>query len=113
MSLATVRLTAHEKRGIREAVEEVSARLGLSWKRISLFGSRANPLAKGGDIDLYIEIESPPGVDTAAFSSALRIELEDRIGERKVDLVIDDGRRDLGAFGEIVKRTKVDLWTTS
>ena len=51
MSLATVRLTAHEKRGIREAVEEVSARLGLSWKRISLFGSRANPLAKGGDID--------------------------------------------------------------
>ena len=52
-------------------------------------------------------------MDTAAFSSALRIELEDRIGERKVDLVIDDGRRDLGAFGEIVKRTKVDLWTTS
>ena len=112
MSIAEVRLTAREKEGIREAIESASTRAGVSWKRISLFGSRVDPLAKGGDIDLYIEIRALPGLDPGAFARALRLELQDRLGERKIDLLVDDGSRDLGAFGEIVKQTKVDLWTT-
>lgn len=113
MALAEVRLTAHEKKSIREAVDAASAKAGFSWKRISLFGSRVDPLAKGGDIDLYVEVAELPGGDVAVFPRALRLALQDRLGERKIDLVVDDGRKDLGAFGEIVKRTKVDLWTAS
>ena len=112
MSIAEVRLTVREKEGIREAIESASTRAGVSWKRISLFGSRVDPLAKGGDIDLYIEIRALPGFDPGAFARTLRLELQDRLGERKIDLLVDDGSRDLGAFGEIVKQTKVDLWTT-
>ncbi len=112
MSVSEVRLTAAEKQAIREAVESAAAKLRLSWKRISLFGSRVDPKAFGGDIDLYIEIESLPDGNPGAFPSELRIELEDRIGERKIDLVVDDGITDLGTFGEIVKQSKVDLWTS-
>ena len=112
MSTAEVRLTAREKEGIRGAIEAVCTRAGVSWKRISLFGSRVDLLARGGDIDLYVEIDALPGRDPGAFARALRLEIQDRLGERKIDLLIDDGSRDLGAFGEIVKQTKVDLWTT-
>ena len=112
MSTAEVRLTAREKEGIRTAVEGACARTGVSWKRISLFGSRVDLLAKGGDIDLYVEIDALPDRDPGTFARALCLEIQDRLGERKIDLVVDDGARDLGAFGQIVKQTKVDLWTT-
>ena len=113
MSLAEVRLTTREKEGIREAVEAASAKAGVSWKRISLFGSRVDPSAKGGDIDLYVEIDALPGGTPPTYSRALRLAIQDRLGDRKIDLLIDDGRKDLGTFGEIVKSTKVDLWTAS
>ncbi len=113
MSVADVRLTTREKEGIREAVEAASAKAGVSWKRISLFGSRTDPSAKGGDIDLYVEIEALPGGIPPAYSRALRLAIQDRLGDRKIDLLVDDGRGDLGPFGQIVRRTKVDLWTVS
>ena len=111
MSLAEVRLTRREKQDIREALEAASAKTGVPWRRISLFGSRVDPAAKGGDIDLYVEIEPAPGSDPESFPRTLRLEIHNRLGERKIDLLIDDGSKDLGAFGEIVKQTKVDLWT--
>ncbi len=111
MSITEVRLTAREKEGIRAAVEAAAGRAGISWKRISLFGSRVDLLAKGGDIDLYVEIDAPPDRDPAVFARSLRLEIQDRLGERKIDLLVDDGKKDLGAFGQIVKQTKVDLWT--
>jgi uncharacterized protein len=113
MSLAEIRLTPQEKIGIREALEEASGKAGVVWKRVSLFGSRVNPSLRGGDIDLYVEISLPPDKDTRAFARTFRIALQDRLGERKIDLVIDDGVRDLGAFGEIIRQSKVDLWTKS
>ena len=113
MSLAEVRLTNEERNGIREAVEVACRKAGVAWKKISLFGSRTNPALRGGDIDLYVEIASLPGGAPEAFPRAFRLALEDKLGERKIDLVVDDGIRDLGAFGEIVKQSKVDLWMNS
>ena len=113
MSLAELRLTPQEKTCIREAIEEASSKAGVVWKRVSLFGSRTNPALRGGDIDLYVEISLPPGSDSRAFARTFRISLEDRLGERRVDLVIDDGVCDLGAFGEIIRQSKADLWTKS
>lgn len=54
-----------------------------------LFGSRANPEALGGDIDLYIEtvIQNPEDV----YQRKLRfvIELYKRIGEQKIDVIVN------------------------
>ena len=113
MSATAVRLTPLEKDGIRQSIDAASVRTGVSWKRISLFGSRINPSAKGGDIDLYIEVVGPLPCDAGSFARSVRLELQNRLGERKIDLVIDDGSASLGAFGEIVKQTKVDLWTSA
>lgn len=53
-----------------------------------LFGSRADPSKKGGDIDLYIE-SSLPNEDAfnarLKFGAALYLELE----EQKVDIVLN------------------------
>ena len=51
-----------------------------------LFGSRVNPKAKGGDIDLYIE--SPEGYDAEKLLKFLA-RLQMRIGSRKVDVVLE------------------------
>lgn len=108
-----VRLSAKERHAIRTAVEAASAKVGVPWKRISLFGSRIDPSKKGGDIDLYVEIEGSPEDGAAAYARRLRLALQDHLGERKIDVMVDDGNEDLGAFGEMVRRTKVDLWTAS
>lgn len=91
MSLAEVRLTESEKEHIREALEAAAEKAGVLWKRISLFGSRLDPTAKGGDIDLYVEIETLPGCDPGTFPRTLRLEIHNRLGERKIDLLVDDG----------------------
>jgi predicted nucleotidyltransferase len=111
MALSEVRLTVQQKEGIRAAIEAAAVRTGVEWRRIGLFGSRVDPAARGGDIDLYIEIDPTPGGDAEAFPLTVRLELQDRLGERKIDLLVNDGVKDLGAFGEIVRQTKVDLWT--
>ena len=51
-----------------------------------LFGSRVNPKARGGDIDLYIE--SPEGYDAEKLLKFLA-KLHMRIGNRKVDVVLE------------------------
>ena len=45
------------------------------------------------------------------FQNLLKCEIEDRLGEQKVDLVLDDGMSSLGVFGEIIARQKRNLWT--
>lgn len=55
---------------------------------VSLFGSMADDNARGGDIDLLIRSKK------LTLSDRLDIvcELEDAMGLRKIDLVIDNGR---------------------
>ena len=55
---------------------------------VSLFGSMADDKARGGDIDLLVYS------NRLTLSDRLDIacELEDALGLRKIDLVIDNGR---------------------
>ena len=107
-----VRLTDSERAGILEAVEAVAQQVGFEWRSIAVFGSRADPSRRGGDIDLYIRLASPPSQDRLlTIQSLLKREIQDRLGEQKVDLVLDDGTRQLGAFGEIIAKQKRELWT--
>ena len=53
-----------------------------------LFGSRVNPQARGGDIDLYIEtlLDASTAVDK---EGDFVFELYDKIGEQKIDVVLN------------------------
>lgn len=109
----SVRLTAQELNLIFEAVNHVASEQGFRWECISLFGSRTDLNKRGGDIDLYVKVVSDLQVDRSKITRHLRIHLADRLGEQKFDLVLDDGKTDLGPFGELVKNQKVDLWIQS
>ena len=53
-----------------------------------LFGSRTHLDKRGGDIDLYVEMVQGTLDDAYAVKIPFLIDLQDRIGEQKIDLVI-------------------------
>ena len=55
---------------------------------VSLFGSMADDQARGGDIDLLVRSKRL----TLSDRLDIACELEDALGLRKIDLVIDNGR---------------------
>ena len=79
-----MRLTPEQAASIRSAAAEVFG----SDARVWLFGSRVDDSKRGGDIDLLIETAQLPAVD--AFMRKVRFlgKLEDSLGERKIDVVI-------------------------
>lgn len=74
---------------------------------VYLFGSRADDSRRGGDIDLYIETGLSPGEAVRARLSMLAY-LYRRIGERRIDLVLNTGGRDEGIF-RVAKREGIKL----
>jgi uncharacterized protein len=55
-----------------------------SEAKVKLFGSRVDDTQRGGDIDLLIESFSL----NREKLRALRLELEDNLGEQKIDIVL-------------------------
>lgn len=80
-----MRLTANERQAIRAAGQQ---HFGVTPQ---LFGSRLDDAARGGDIDLFIPGAWPA---TEAVPRRLRFcaELAARLGERKIDVLVDDGQ---------------------
>ncbi len=76
-----IRLPTFVVEAIKETAREVFGKDIKLW----LFGSRVNPNAKGGDIDLYLETEE--GFNASKVIKFLA-KLEMKIGERKVDLIV-------------------------
>jgi len=79
-----MRLNERERRLIREA--------GLRHFGTAprLFGSRLDDARAGGDIDLLIRTDLPPA-EAARRRLDLLAELWLLLGERKIDIVLDDG----------------------
>jgi predicted nucleotidyltransferase len=79
-------------KNIRLSDYEINAIIDLAKKifgdniRLWIFGSRADLKAKGEDIDIYIEVENYKDI----FNKKLDflVELDEKIGEQKVDLII-------------------------
>lgn len=86
-----MRLSTDQIQAIRQAANATFGAGTAVW----LFGSRADDSKKGGDIDLLVR----PSIATAQQPFAKKIKmlglLERQLGERKIDLVIeqpDDAR---------------------
>jgi predicted nucleotidyltransferase len=86
-----MRLTPTEQQVIHDACLR---RFGVAPR---LFGSRVNDAKRGGDIDLYIETTLPP---EDAFRSEMQMaaDLYCTLGERKIDIVVNNGRLDLPIY---------------
>ena len=78
-----MRLTPSELAAVRDTVRNVA---GTS-ATVRLFGSRVDDSARGGDIDLLVELETP--VDSAVRMSArIGARLQQVLGDRRIDLLI-------------------------
>ena len=78
-----MRISQDEVLSIRKAIQARDP-----FATVSLFGSMADDQARGGDIDLLVRSKRL----TLSDRLDIACELEDALGLRKIDLVIDNGR---------------------
>lgn len=93
-----MRLKEDEIKIIKDTV-----RLRDSKCRIILFGSRANDLQKGGDIDILLYSQK------LVFNDKLKIlsKLNEKLGEQKIDIII--AKNNDNPFVKIAENTGVEL----
>lgn len=79
-----MRLSEQERQQIVQVLKQYFGQ----GSRILLFGSRIDDHARGGDLDLYIEpdIQDADAIVEAKLDAL--VELQQCIGEQKIDLVI-------------------------
>ncbi len=80
-----MRLTEQQRQIIRATVNEIFGEGAKVW----LFGSRVDDDRRGGDIDLLIQTDQ---VDIYAITRAeinLLSKLQTRLGEQKIDVLLD------------------------
>lgn len=82
-----MRLTPAERQAITDAAR-------ATWgeqARVSLFGSRTDDAARGGGIDLLLTLPGKPAAaDWVAQRAAFVAALYRLIGERRIDVLLDD-----------------------
>jgi len=99
-----MRLAAQEIELIKASVANVFG----ADARVYLFGSRVDDQARGGDIDLLIEI---PGVidDKLRKTLALSAEIQESLGEQRIDVVVRDAASRVLPIHTEARRTGVAL----
>jgi len=80
-----MRLTEHARKLIRDAVQEVFG----AEATVSLFGSRVDDSARGGDIDLLVELRQPVA-DREHKILQLIARLQLRLGDQPIDVLVLD-----------------------
>lgn len=91
------------------AIKELFKQHFLETDHLWLFGSRVDDTKKGGDIDLYVQ--TTYDLDTAYKKKRLFLrELQDRIGEQKIDFVVQriNGDQYLRIY-DVAQKTGVKL----
>jgi predicted nucleotidyltransferase len=96
--MVPMRLQAAEIAAIREAVGAVFGQNAT----VRLFGSRTDDLARGGDIDLLIEVE--PGQATLQAEAALRERIEPAVEDLRVDILLHERGKPLSPIERIALR---------
>ena len=80
----------------------------LSSDMLWVFGSRVNVEKKGGDIDLYIETNFKDDNEITHARCEFWNELQDLLGEQKIDIIINNGDKKLLIY-EIARKEGVQL----
>lgn len=70
-----------------EIIRQTARRHFGQAARVLLFGSRTNDQARGGDIDLLVDTPEAPG-NTFRQSLAMETELQMRLGDQKIDILV-------------------------
>jgi predicted nucleotidyltransferase len=106
-----MRLKPWEIDGIVEAIECVLKKEGISLRDIELrlYGSRADDQKKGGDIDLLLRIPSKILAKIEDLRFRINIEMQKRIGEQKIDLLVIDQNPPEKPFHRIALRESLLL----
>ena len=99
-----MRLTEQQIQAIKQVIAEV---LG-EQAEIRLFGSRIDDAARGGDIDLYIHLDQP--IERPAHvASLIQAKLIRKIGDRKVDILLDAPNLQRAPIHQIAEQTGLTL----
>jgi predicted nucleotidyltransferase len=99
-----MRLSTAQQRAIHFAVTEL---FGDS-ARVKLFGSRLDDAAKGGDIDLLVEVDEPVEAP-AEMSAKLSVKVMRACNGRKVDVVLMAPNLPLLPIHRIARQQGVEL----
>lgn len=83
----TMRLTDTQKQAIIETFQTHFRVEDELW----LFGSRVDDQKRGGDIDLYVKTVETDAESIFTKKIAFLVDLKRRIGDQKIDLVIEFG----------------------
>src|SRR3989337_108908 len=99
-----MRLSQQTQQIVRDTVREV---FGLEAK-VKLFGSRINDDARGGDIDLLVELPSITAeIERKTMQLTARLQL--RIGDQPIDVLVIDPSTPRSAIHEQALRTGVQF----
>lgn len=99
-----MRLGLDQQQAIQRAVREVFG----PDARVRLFGSRLDDEAKGGDIDLLVEVNEPIDVP-AELAARLSVKVMRACNGRKVDVVLTAPNLEVMPIHEIARRQGVLL----
>jgi hypothetical protein len=98
-----MRLEPHEIAAIRDAARAVFG----AKAAVRVFGSRVHDHVRGGDLDLFLEVE--PGQATTAYEVAFRDRIEGPLDQLRVDIVFYERGEPLSPIHEIALRDGVAL----
>ena len=101
----TIRLSTQEITALLAAFKKYFGETASLW----LFGSRADPTKKGGDIDLYVEAHHLSADQAIKNKIKFLIAVKDEIGEQKIDVVLKLDNYDELPIYSIARETGVKL----
>jgi len=99
-----MRISPEQIQQIKQAVKDEFGEQSRVW----LFGSRVDDDAKGGDIDLLVKTRDPVGAP-AQLIARLMAKLMMRLGDRKIDIVLDAPNLERKSIHEIAQHRGVLL----
>lgn len=100
-----MRLSSAQVEAIKQETENFFGVKAEVW----LFGSRVDDAAKGGDVDLYVRAASSDADELVNARFAFLARLKRRIGDRKIDLVLQREGGELLPVYELARQQGVRL----